>query len=281
MSKKYSPISSKLPHMFHGGDYNPDQWQDSPDILKEDIRLMKLAQCNVMTIGIFSWTALEPEEGTFSFGWLDRTMDALAADNLYAILATPTGARPAWMSKKYPEVLRVNSVRTKELFGGRHNHCFTSPVYREKAFIINKKLAERYKDHPALVMWHLSNEYSGECHCNLCQESFRAWLAIKYENSLVKLNQAWWTSFWSHTYTDWEQIDSPSPIGQPVTHGLNLDWKRFVTDQTIDFMKHEIKPLKQTTPHLPVTTNFMGTFPGLNYPKFDRSFRYRGSSPAA
>lgn len=228
---------------------------------------MKLANCNAMSVGIFAWAALEPEEGRFEFGWLDRVMDQLAANGIYAILATPSGARPAWLSQKYPEVLRVEADRKRILHGNRHNHCYTSPVYREKVEIINTKLAERYKEHPALLVWHVSNEYGGECHCALCQEKFRAWLRNKYQ-TLTALNQAWWTAFWSHTYTDWSQIESPAPHGEGSNHGLNLDWKRFVTHQTLDFFKHECAPLRAITPTVPVTTNFMGTYPGLDYWKF-------------
>lgn len=265
---KYEPINSKFPHFLHGADYNPEQWLDYPDVLKEDMRLMKLAKCNVMTVGVFSWASLEPEEGRFSFEWLDRVMDNLAANGAYAVLATPSGARPAWLSAKYPEVLRTDSKRVKAIHGGRHNHCFTSPIYREKTRLINEKLAERYKDHPALLVWHISNEYGGECHCELCQEAFREWLKTKYDNDLDKLNHAWWTRFWSHTYTDWSQIESPSEIGEKRIHGLNLDWKRFVTDQTIDFYRNEIEPIRRITPKVPVTTNFMRLYNGLDYWKF-------------
>jgi len=228
------------------------------------MRLMKLAHCNEMTVGIFAWTRLEPAEGQHEFGWLDRVMDMLADAGCYAVLATPSGARPAWLAAKYPEVLRVRPDGRRNLFGVRHNHCLTSPVYREKTRAIDAKLAERYKDHPALLAWHLSNEYNGECHCELCQAAFREWLRRKY-GALEALNQAWWTAFWSHTYSDWEQIDPPSPIGEQSVHGLNLDWKRFVTDQTVDFMRNEIDALRKFTPNVPVTTNLMGTFPGLNY----------------
>ncbi len=265
---KYPPINPKFPHFLHGGDYNPDQWKHTPEVWDEDMRLMKLAHCNVMSVGIFSWASLEPEEGKFEFGWLDTIMDKLAENGIYAILATPSGARPAWLAAKYPEVLRVLPNRVRILFGGRHNHCYTSPVYREKTRLINQKLAERYKDHPALLAWHVSNEYGGECHCELCQQAFREWLKKKYDNDLDKLNRAWWTGFWSHTYTDWDQIQSPAPHGEGSIHGLNLDWKRFVTHQTIEFMKNEIAPLREITPNVPVTTNFMGTYTGLNYWKF-------------
>lgn len=257
-------INDKFKVFVHGGDYNPDQWLDSPDILSEDMRLMKLANCNEMTLGIFAWTALEPEEGKFDFSWLDKAMDDIYAAGGRVILATPSGAKPAWMAKKYTEVLRVNNNGQRLMYGERHNHCYTSPVYREKVSIINKKLAERYKDHPALIAWHLSNEYGGECHCDLCKEAFRQWLKEKY-TTVENLNHEWWTSFWSHTYTDWSEISPPSPLGEMSIHGLHLDWRRFVTDQTADFIRHEYNSVKEITPDIPVTTNLMGFYQGLDY----------------
>lgn len=267
MSKRFPPISAKLPHMMHGADYNPDQWLHDPQVLEEDIRLMKLANCNVMSIGMFAWSALESEEGVFTFEWLDQLLDRFAENGLYAWLATPSGARPAWMSEKYPEVLRVAPNRRRNLHGVRHNHCFTSPVYREKTRIINELIAERYAHHPAVVGWHISNEYNGECHCNYCIGAFRAWLKRKY-GTLEALNQAWWTAFWSHTYSSWTQIDPPAPHGEYIVHGMNLDWKRFVTDQTVDFYLHEIAPIKAVSKDLPITTNMMYFFDGLDYRKF-------------
>lgn len=270
MSVKFPPISPKLPVFMHGADYNPDQWLHDPKVLEEDIRMMKLAGCNVMAVGIFSWAMLEPEEGVFEFGWLDQVLDRFAENGIYAWLATPTGARPAWMSEKYPEVLRVEKNRVRNLHGMRHNHCMTSPVYREKTAIINTRLAERYSDHPAVVGWHISNEYGGECHCDYCQEAFRGWLKKKY-GTLDALNMAWWTKFWSHTYTSWSQVESPAPHGESMVHGHNLDWRRFVSDQTIDFYNHEIVPLKAANPDLPCTANFMDWFYGLDYREFAKA----------
>ena len=261
--------------LLHGGDYNPDQWLDYPDILKDDLRLMKLANVNTMTVGIFAWSALEPTEGNYNFEWLDKIIDDVYNQGGRVILATPSGARPAWLSEKYPEVLRTNDRREKMLHGGRHNHCFSSPIYREKTQKMNYKLAERYGNHPALIMWHVSNEYSGDCHCELCQENFRDWLKNKYK-TIENVNKAWWGPFWSHTYTDWSQIESPSSIGENAVHGLNLGWKRFVTDQTIGFYENEAKPLRELTPNVPITTNFMADtddlipFQSLNYDKFSK-----------
>ncbi|GAB6928711.1 beta-galactosidase [Paenibacillus sp. JCM 10914] len=267
MLHKFNPISTRVPHMLHGADYNPEQWLRYPETLEEDIRLMRLASCNVMSVGIFSWVSLEPEEGVFTFDWLDGVLDRFAANGIYAFLATPSGARPAWMSQTYPEVLRVNDNRVRNLHGFRHNHCYTSPVYREKVRIINTKLAERYAHHPAVIGWHISNEFGGDCHCDYCQDAFRTWLQRKYGN-LEQLNHAWWTSFWSHTITSWSQIESPAPHGETQVHGMNLDWRRFVTDQTGDFMSHEIGPLRKTGVSLPITTNLMEYYEGLNYWKF-------------
>ncbi|MFA9458178.1 beta-galactosidase [Halalkalibacter sp. AB-rgal2] len=253
--------------MLHGADYNPEQWLKYPGVFEEDIRLMKLAKCNVMSVGIFSWAMIEPEEGVFQFEWLDHVLDTFAANGISAFLATPSGARPAWMSESYPEVLRVGPNRVRNLHGMRHNHCFTSPVYREKVTMMNSKLADRYAYHPAVIGWHISNEFGGECHCDYCQNAFRNWLKNKY-GSLEQLNDAWWTTFWSHTYTSWSQVESPAPHGETMVHGQNLDWKRFVSDQTINFYKHELQPLKKVRPELSATTNFMDTFEGLIYSDF-------------
>lgn len=260
--------------LLHGGDYNPDQWLTYPDILEEDVKLMKLAHTNTFSVGIFAWAALEPEEGRYAFDWLDKVIEGIDSIGGRFILATPSGARPAWMSKAHPEVLRTDAYRRKHLHGARHNHCFSSPYYRKKTQEMNRKLAERYGDHPALLMWHISNEYGGECHCDLCQENFRTFLKNKYDNDLDKLNHSWWGPFWSHTITNWEQIESPSPIGESAVHGMNLDWRRFVSHQTIDFYKSEIEPLRELTPSIPITTNFMSDnpefvpFTGLDYSEF-------------
>jgi len=262
--KRKAPLINDFPHMIYGGDYNPDQWQDYPDILAEDKRLMMLAGINSASVGIFAWMALEPQEDVYTFDWLDETMDRIASFGGKVILATPSGARPAWMDKRYPEVLRVNRDRTKNLHGERHNHCYTSPYYRKKVYEMNTMLAKRYKDHPALGMWHISNEYGGECHCELCQQAFRDWLREKYHNDIHELNRQWWTGFWSRTFNDFDEIESPSPIGETAIHGLNIDWMRFVTHQTTNFMENEIAAVKAITPDVPVTTNLMGLYPGFN-----------------
>ena len=256
-------------YLMHGGDYNPDQWLHMPEVLKTDIERFKEAKINTVSVGIFAWSKLEPREGEYEFDWLEKVIDDLYENGISVILATPSGARPHWMTDKYPEVLRTDAEGRKMIFGGRHNHCLTSPVYREKVRQMNTALAKRFGGHPAVKMWHISNEYGGECHCQLCQNAFRQWLERKYK-TIDALNDSWWTAFWSHTYDSFSQVESPSPIGETSVHGLTLDWKRFVSDQTIDFMEQEIAAIREAGSDKPVTANLMYHFEGIDYFRIDR-----------
>ena len=267
-------VCSAFPHFIHGADYNPEQWIDDKSIWDADMALMQKANCNEMSVGIFSWAKLEPREGEFDFSFLDEIIEKIGANGGKVILATPSGARPHWMADQYPEVLRVNAHGQRNGFGGRHNHCLTSPIYREKVRIINRKLAERYGKNPNVIAWHLSNEYSGECHCNLCKNAFRDFLKEKFHGDIQALNKAYWTTFWSHTYDSFDQIDPPGPLTETGVHGLNLDWHRFVTEQTADFIRNETQPIRELTPNLPVTINMMFEFYDLNYHKIAKDIDF-------
>ena len=261
--------------ILHGADYYPEQWLDVPEILEQDIRMMKLAHINTVTLGVFAWAALEPEEGLWKFEWLDTVIDRLWQNGIGVILATPSGARPAWLAEKYPEVLRMGEDRHRNLYGMRMNHCYTSPAYRRLTSRIDRMLAQRYGCHPAVKAWHISNEYHGECHCPLCQAAFRNFLKSKY-GTLERLNHAWWTTFWSKTYTSWEQIVSPSFRGEKALQGLELDWKRFVTHQTKEFLDLEIGAVRRFSPNVPITTNMIGSFIEVDYPRLGPSLDIAG-----
>lgn len=254
------PTLTDPPAILHGGDYNPDQWLDRPDILAEDIRLMGLAGVSTVSLGIFAWAALEPERDRFEFGWMDDCIGRLHQAGISVFLATPSGGKPNWLALAHEEVRRVDAEGRREPQRRRHNHCYTSPIYRERVALISGKLAERYGSHPAVRMWHLSNEYRGECHCPLCWDAFRTWLRQRYDDDITRLNDAWWSRFWSHTFTSFDQITTIDA----AVHGLELDWRRFVTHQTRDFIRHEIASVR-TRSELPTCTNLMGFFKPLDY----------------
>ncbi len=267
MSFPKSPLPLVLktfPHVLHGGDYNPDQWIKYPHVLEQDRELMPKAGCNTFTLNVFGWTALEPREGTFDFSYLDAAFERIQSFGGKIILATPSGARPPWLAKKYPETGRVDKSGRKVPYNNRHNHCWTSPIYKDLVTKMNTRLATRYgKDSKlsgTLAMWHISNELSGECFCPLCRASFHRWLEEKYV-TVDAMNEAWWTRFWSHAY---DRFDEVEPTDSCVD-GMLLDWKRFVTWQTCEWIKLESAPLREITPDVPITTNLMGTFHQLNY----------------
>lgn len=257
--------------ILHGGDYNPDQWLDYPEILENDIRYMKEAKINCVTLGVFSWARLEPEEGVYQFDWLEEIMDRLYANGIYTILATPTGALPHWMTEKYDEVMKTSGAGIRRKHGQRHNFCPSSPVMRKKMQEMDEALSKQFGQHKGLLAWHISNEYGGDgdgvaCHCPYCEKAFRKWLKNRYQ-TLDQLNHAWWTSFWSNIYTDWNQIHTPSENAEHTMNGIKLDFHRFVSDQMLDFAKEEISAVRKYSDR-PTVSNFMGAFKPLDYFKW-------------
>ncbi|MBL8132287.1 MAG: beta-galactosidase [Anaerolineae bacterium] len=262
MTVQYPPVSPKAPMLWHGGDYNPEQW--SREIWAEDFRLMQKAGITAATVGVFSWVSLQPSEDRFTFEWLDEVIDGLHAHGIHVILATPSAAPPAWMSQAYPETLRSDENGIRRQHGQRVNYCPNSSDYRRLSGEMARRLAERYGKHAALLLWHVSNEYGGACYCDTCAARFREWLQARY-GTLDELNARWWTPFWSHTYTDWGQIMPPRRNAETLTHGLNVDYFRFMNDSQIACYRGERDILRAITPETPITTNLMGTYKPLDY----------------
>jgi len=257
-----------FPHIIYGGDYNPDQW--TPETWEEDARLMKEAGVNLVSLGIFSWTKMEPKPGVFDFVWLDQLMDLLHAHGVSVNLATPTASPPAWMVTKHPEMLPVTADGVTLWHGSRRHYCPHNPDYRQYATRIASQLAERYKDHPALKMWHVDNEYGchvSECYCDNSAATFRTWLKERYD-TLEKLNFAWGTAFWSQIYRDWNEIQPPRHSPAHANPTQKLDWARFSSDSWLVCFDEQKSTLKAITPNIPVTTNFMGFHKGVDYFKF-------------
>jgi len=240
--------------LYFGGDYNPDQW--SPPIWKEDAELMQWAGVNLATVGVFSWSQLEPRPGQYEFGWLDAVLDQLADHGVGVDLATPTASPPPWFSLQHPEALPVRADGTRLTHGSRDTYCVCSPAYREAAQRICGVLADRYADHPALTMWHVHNEYGTVCFCDQAAASFRTWLQHRY-GELDALNAAWTTAFWSQRYSDWAEVMPPRATQYLVNPAQFVDYRRFWSDELLAAFKEQQTILRAATPDIPVTTNFV------------------------
>lgn len=261
-------ISPRLPHIFYGGDYAPEQWPE--ETWHEDVRLMQEAGVNLVSLGIFSWALLEPRPGEYDFAWLDRIMDLLFDHGVMVDLATATASPPPWLATLHPESLPVTGDGTILWPGSRQQYCPSSVAYRAAAAALVKRIAIRYRDHPALVMWHLNNEYG--CHvpasyCECSAEHFRTWLRGRY-GTIDALNAAWGTAFWSQGYDDWDEINPPRSAPTFINPTQQLDFKRFSSDAILECFEGERTILKEVTPDIPLTTNFMGFFKPLDYWKW-------------
>src|SRR3954452_3458192 len=244
-----------LDQLAYGGDYNPEQWPE--EIWREDVRLMQEAGVNLGSVGIFSRALLEPEPGSFDFGWLDRVLDLLHGGGIRVDLATATASPPPWLSTAHPESLPVTKDGKTLWPGGRQAYCPSSTAYREAAARLVRALAERYGEHPALELWHINNEYGrhvSECYCDASAAAFRVWLEAKY-GTLDALNDAWGTAFWSQRYHAWEEILPPRLAPNFINPTQQLDFQRFSSDELLACYRAEAEILRPTG--IPITTNFM------------------------
>ncbi|MER7795075.1 beta-galactosidase [Streptomyces sp. NPDC097640] len=247
-----------LPGIAYGADYNPEQWPQ--EVWAEDMRLMREAGVNMVSVGIFSWALLEPSEGVYDFSRTDRILDLLQDNGIAADLATPTAAPPAWFYRAHPQALPVDVDGRRLSYGSRQTFCPSSSAYREAALRITGALAERYAAHPAVAMWHVHNEYgchNRTCYCDISAEAFRRWLREKYDDDLGALNHAWGTTFWSQWYYDWDEILPPRASGAGSNPTHLLDWRRFCSDELLSLYTAERDVLRAAAPQTPATTNFI------------------------
>ncbi|MEU3617454.1 beta-galactosidase [Streptomyces sp. NPDC006872] len=247
--------------ILFGGDYNPEQWPE--ETWHEDVALMAAAGVNSVTLGVFSWAKLEPEPGAREFGWLDTLMDLMHTAGVGVVLATPTASPPPWMGHLHPDTLPVDQDGRTEWWGGRQHFSHSSATYRRCAAAITEDLAARYGDHPALTMWHINNEYCTYDWSEQAAARFRDWLRARY-GDLDALNEAWGTAFWSQGYGDWAEIHTPRHAHYLKNPGQVLDFKRFTSDMLLECCTAERDIVRRATPHLPVTTNFMPLWVGLD-----------------
>lgn len=259
------PLTSKIPF---GGDYNPEQWPE--EVWTQDYTLFNAARIDTVTLGVFDWALTQPAIDVYDFSVLDRIVGRAAAERRSICLATGTGAHPAWLARAYPEVTRIDFEGRRHRFGQRHNSCPSSPVFRRLSAELARRIARRYAGNPAVIAWHVGNEYGGACYCDLCAAGFRDWLRARY-STLERLNEAWYTTFWSHTFYDWDEIEPPSELTEhwrgpdhTAFQGMTLDYLRFMSDAMLANFIDEKAAIRESSP-LPVTTNFMGMYRPIDY----------------
>ncbi|MFJ1915599.1 beta-galactosidase [Streptomyces sp. NPDC088147] len=245
--------------VLFGGDYNPEQWPE--ETWPRDVRLMKEARVNSVTLGVFSWARLEPRPGARDFGWLDRLMDLMAGNGIGVVLATPTASPPPWMGSRHPETLPRDEDGRTVWWGSRQQFCPSSPVYRAYAAALTEDLAARYGGHPALRMWHINNEYCTHCWCDETARHFRDWLRARH-GGLDALNESWGTAFWSQRYDSWDEIIPPRRAQYLRNPGHTLDFRRFTSDALLECYTAERDIVVRHTPDTPVTSNFMPLWSG-------------------
>jgi beta-galactosidase len=252
--------------LFFGGDYNPEQWPE--DVWAQDLVLMRHAGVNLVTVGVFSWSRLQPAPDQFDFDWLDRVLDGLHANGIGVCLATPTASPPPWFTRLHPDAMPVNRDGVRLTHGSRDTYCVNAPAYQAASALIVAELAQRYGSHPAVRLWHVHNEYGTWCFCSHCESAFQQWLLDRY-STLDTLNEAWSTDFWSQRYGQWDEILPPRTTQYLPNPAHALDYRRFLSDAFLRHFSAQRKQLAITA--APVTTNFvMGSWVPVNHARWAR-----------
>jgi beta-galactosidase len=257
------------PGVPFGGDYNPEQWTE--EVWTQDYKLFDAARIDTVTLGVFAWALTQPAPDVYDFSTLDRIVEQAGARGRAICLATGTGAHPAWLARAYPEVTRMDFEGRRHRYGQRHNSCPSSPVFRRLSAELARRVAARYAANPAVLAWHIGNEYGGACYCDLCAAGFRDWLRRRH-GTLEALNAAWYTTFWSHTFSSWDEIEPPSALTEhwrgpdhTASQGITLDYRRFMSDAMLTNFRDEKAAIREFSADTPITTNFMGMYRPIDY----------------
>jgi beta-galactosidase len=248
--------------------YYPEQWHESY-WFRDASRMVDMGISHVR-IAEFAWSLIEPDPGRFDWAWLDRVIETLHSARLKIILCTPTATPPKWLIDQDPSMLAIDANGNPKRFGSRRHYCFSSENFRAQSRRITSAIVSRYGNHPAVVAWQTDNEYG--CHSTVqsfsksAHQHYRNWLAKRY-GTVDKLNAAWGTAFWSQTYRSFDEIDPPMQAVTEAHPALRLDWRRFGSDEVVEFNREQIDIIRAGSPGRLVTHNFMGFFTEFDHYK--------------
>jgi len=248
--------------LWLGSAWYPEQWPE--ERWAEDLRLMKAHGANVVRIGEYAWSRIEPSEGVYDLTWLQRAVRLAAKYDIKVVIGTPTDTPPAWLTGKYPDTLRIDTNGVRAGHGGRRQFSISSPRYRAMAREVVGKMADAVGTEPNVIGWQIGNEHTEESYDPAARDAWHAWLKAKY-GTLDKLNDLWATAYWSQTYSDWDQVPFNAGINNP---GLMLDLKRFITDQWVAFQGNQADVLRAKVPARAFITTNLGGLGWAN--RFDR-----------
>ncbi len=248
------------PPILLGTAWYPEQWPESR--WEMDLTLMQQAGIHIVRVAEFAWSRMEPAEGQYDLGWLDRAITAAGKHGIYTVIGTPSAAPPAWLTQKYPETLRIDEEGHRAEHGNRQHFDFANAKYRELARKMAEQMAKRFGHNPYVLGWQIDNEYANESYNPDTHEQFQQWLKARY-GTLDNLNARWTTAYWSQTYFDWSQIPIETHDGNP---GLLLSWKRFVSDTWRSYQKNQLDVIRANSDSKQfITTNTMGWFDGYDH----------------
>jgi len=258
---------------IYGADYYPEAWPESQ--WEKDAAMMQEAGFNFVRMGEFAWVKMEPQEGHFDFAWLDRALKILNAHGIRAVLGTPTASPPAWLYAKYPDIAVMDANGVRYRYGSRRNYCLHNPEFRAATARIVTAMAEHYKNHPGVIGWQIDNELSDpKCYDAVSQAAFQAWCQGKYR-TLDALNAAWGTVFWGHTYHAWHEVPLPwNTLFGTYNPSLVLDFDRFQSDSTHDYLDYQAAILRKIAPRQAITENEMGMFQETDWYDLNRSLDF-------
>lgn len=255
------PLTGRM-GMLYGGDYNPEQWDAAT--WREDIVLMRAAGVNIVTVGVFSWAALEPRPGEYRLEWMREVLDLLHAAGIAVDLATPTASPPPWLAHRHPDTLPETGDGVRLWYGSRNQFSASSAVYLEHVERITRVVAGEFASHPAVQMWHVGNELGQIDLSDVAAASFRAWLRARY-GTIDKLNREWGTLVWSQAYTSFDEVLPPRRAPYHRNPALELDFRRFASDELLSLFRLQRDIIREYDAERPITTNLMGLFPLADY----------------